>query len=40
VVVLRPIERALGKVAGQNTMREALRLGASIRQLLKENGII
>lgn len=34
------IERALAKVAGENTVREVLAAGASIRQVFKEYGIL
>ncbi len=34
------IERALAKVEGENTVREVLREGASIRQVFKDYGIL
>jgi regulator of RNase E activity RraA len=34
------LERALHKVAGENTVREVLRRGASIRQVFAEHGVL
>ena len=34
------VERALAKVAGENTVRDLLREGASIRRVFKEHGIL
>lgn len=34
------IERALAKVAGENTVRDVLDAGASIRQVFKDHGIL
>ena len=34
------IDRALAKVEGENTVRDVLRAGASIRQVFREHGIL
>jgi regulator of RNase E activity RraA len=34
------IERALAKVAGENTVRDVLRAGASIQQVFRDYGIL
>jgi 4-hydroxy-4-methyl-2-oxoglutarate aldolase len=34
------IERALAKVAGENTVRDVLAAGASIREVFKDYGIL
>ena len=34
------IERALAKVAGENTVRDVLAAGASIQQVFREHGIL
>jgi regulator of RNase E activity RraA len=34
------VDRALTKVEGENTVRDVLRAGASIRQVFREHGIL
>ena len=34
------VQRALAKVEGENTVRDVLRAGASIRQVFQEYGIL